>query len=295
MQQHEIERLNAFFAQSDEAGKTNAEKAGYDASQPDQRSAGVITDEAGRFIGLGIHIQNENVYPIEQFELFLRDKDLTGRLDLSRCRDVVFIDVYRNRISAADVHGMDSLRILGLQCNEIAALDVGTLFACQGIDVGKNRLSALDVSNNGELVELYIHGNRFTNIDLSHNPKLKYFWCNDNRISMLDTTANPLLRHLDCTNNPLTGLVACAPGSDGAGKIALHAEAGGYVGVKFCPVYNEKWKETGEWRQTYFAYPNEGYAFDGWYDAQGGCVCTLAEWVVTYGQCADLRARFCKR
>ena len=235
------------------------------------------------------------MYPIERFELYLRDQGLSGRLDLSNCRDLVFLDVYRNRITSVNVERQTSMRILGLQDNAISSLDVSTLSACQGIDVGKNRLTALDVSQNGELVELYLHENALTSVELSHNPKLKYFWCNGNRISSLDTTKNPLLRHLDCRDNPLTDLVACAPGTDGAGRIELHADEGGYIGVKLCPVYTPQWKETGEWRQTYFAYPKEGYEFDCWYDDREDCICELPEWAVEYGQCASLRARFIKQ
>ena len=291
MESHEIEQLRTFFALSDAEGVTNAEKIGV--SDPGV-CPGVVRDADGRCIGFGIHILNESVYPIEKFELYLRDKGLVGRLDLSNWRDLVFVDVYRNQIDAADVAGDTSLRILGLQDNRISELDVTTLSACQGIDVGKNRLRTLDVSQNGELVELYIHGNAFSNIDLSHNPKLKYFWCNGNQIARLDTTKNPLLRHLDCRDNPLTSVVACAPNSDGVGRIELFAEEGGYVGVKFCPVYTPQWKETGEWQQTYFAYPKAGYAFDCWHDEREDCICVLPEWVVEYGQCAKIFARFIK-
>ena len=43
---------------------------------------------------------------------------------------------------------------------------------------------------------------------------------------------------------------------------------GGYVGMQFNPIYNAQRKETGEWQQTYYAYPGEGYAFDCW--TEGG-------------------------
>lgn len=291
MERHETEQLRALFAERDAEGVSNAEKIG--AASPEE-CPGVVLDAAGRFIGFGIHILNESVYPIEKFTLYLRDKGLCGHLDLSNCRELVFTDVYRNRISSVNVAGETAMRILGLQDNCISELDVTTLSACQGIDVGKNRLRALDVSQNAELVELYIHGNEFTEMDIRHNPKLKYFWCNGNRIARLDTRVNPLLRHLDCRDNPLTYLIACAPGSDGREEIELTALEGGYIGMKFCPVYTPQWKETGEWQQTYFAYPLAGYSFAGWYDGKGACVSTLSEWVVEYGQAAKLAARFVK-
>ena len=112
MRELEKKRIAAFLSQTDENGVTNAEKAGGSTAAPDG-CPGVIQDADGRFIGFGIHILNESVYPIEKFELFLRDKDLTGRLDLSGCSDLVFLDVYRNAISSADVTGQTAMRILG--------------------------------------------------------------------------------------------------------------------------------------------------------------------------------------
>lgn len=57
-------------------------------------------------------------------------------------------------------------------------------------------------------------------------------------------------------------------------------------------MYNAQWKETGEWQQSYYAYPAEGYAFDGWYDEAGEKVSDEAEWLDEYGTSRVLTARF---
>jgi Leucine-rich repeat (LRR) protein len=169
---------------------------------------------------------------------------------------MVFLDLYNNRISSVTLGSMKSMRILGLQNNRISRLDPRGLPACQGIDAGKNRLTELDVSQNPELVELYINDNDFRQIDISHNPKLKYFYCHNNGITALDTTCNPLLRHLNATNNPLREIRSLAPQQKERLPLSLTAADGGYVGLQFNPVYNAQWKETGEWQQSYYAYPN---------------------------------------
>ena len=253
--------------------------------------AGVVLQD-GKLIGFGIHIFNEDIYPLQSFEIYLRSCALEGKLDLSGCADLLFVDLYHNAIEAIDVSGNQALRILGLQDNRIERLDVRSLKACQGIDVGKNRLSALDVSRNAALVELYINDNAFTQIDLSHNPKLKYFYCHNNGITSLDTTANPLLRHLDATGNPLRSIRALAPQREEQLPLELTAEGSGTVGLKFNPVYNAQWKETGEWQQTYFADPSESAVFDGWYDAQGTLLSREPFWQDTYGASRILTARF---
>ena len=184
------------------------------------------------------------------------------------------------------------MRILGLQNNDISALDVSGLPVVQGIDIGKNRISQLDVSANPELVELYINDNAFSEIDLSHNRRLKYFYCQNNHIETLDTTHNPLLRHLNATGNPLREIRAWAPQRAEPLPLTLHSNSGGHVGLRFNPVYNAQWKETGEWQQSYEAYPSEGYRFAGWYDETAALVSDQAIWIDEYGASRVLTARF---
>ena len=253
--------------------------------------AGVVLRD-GKLIGVGIHIYNEDIYPLQSFEIYLRNCGLGGPLDLSGFADLLFVDLYHNEIAAIDVSGDASLRILGVQDNQIQSLDVRSLKACQGIDAGKNRLSALDVSQNAELVELYINDNDFASIDLSKNQKLKYFYCHNNHITSLDTTANPLLRHLDATGNPMKQIRSLAPQRDEWLPLELTAEGPGTIGLKFNPVYNAQWKETGEWQQTYFAYPEPGAVFTGWYDPAGTLLSRDPVWQDAYGSSRILTARF---
>ena len=311
MTESEKKNILAFFAEADENGITNAEKAAKlskvirrvattDKSKSFEEAEAVgeseypvgMVVENGRLIGLGIHIFNEDVYPLQSFEIYLRGCELTGHLNLSECKDMVFLDLYRNKINSVTVGNMPSMRILGLQDNDIASLDVRGLPVCQGIDAGKNRLKSIDVSRNSELVELYINDNRFTKIDLSHNKKLKYFYCHNNSITELDTTANPLLRHLDATGNPIKKIHCLAPQREGALPLSLTADDGGCVGLKFNPVYNAQWKETGAWQQSYYAYPDEGRSFDGWYDENGVLISREESRIDEYGASRVLTAKF---
>ena len=312
MNNHDLEAIRAFFAQTDESGISNEEKArtrshvirridttpkdrSFEDADDTQHVEGLpigVVEVDGKFVGFGIHILNEDVYPLRSFEIYLRGCDLVGHLDLSGCQDVVFVDLYRNRVSSIDVTGMPALRILGLQGNEIAAIDPTELPACQGIDAGFNRLTGIDVSHNPELVELYVNDNAVESLDTSRNPKLKYLRCQNNRLASLDTTFNPLLRHLYATGNPLKSIRALAPGGDGSLPLELSAETGGCIGLSFNPIYNAQWKETGEWEQSYHAYPDEGFSFAGWYDEVGTHVSAEADWNDEYGSSRQLTARF---
>lgn len=287
MKEHELKKMKAFFSQDN-----NAAKAGGSIDDVEHIPGVIVKDN--KLIGLGIHILNESVYPIEKFELYLRDKNLSGELDLSECKDMIFLDVYRNNIASVKCYNMPKMRIFGVQDNDLTSLDVTTLPACQGIDAGKNKISEIDISKNSELVEFYIHYNEFKKIDISHNKKLKYFYCNDNHIEYLDATNNPLLRHLDATNNPMKEIKALAPQTEKPLPLNIKASEGGYIGLKFNPVYTPQWKETGEWQQRYYAYPIDGYEFEGWYE-NNKKVSDDAVWIDVYGTSRKLVAKFYKK
>ncbi len=285
------ETLHKILRRVDTTNKNQSVEEGNDQNLNSDYPFGVAV-ENGKIVGFGIHIFNEDVYPLQSFEIYLRNCDLVGSLDLSNYTDMVFLDVYNNRLTGVVSKNMPSMRIFGVQNNQITELDVTEMPACQGIDAGKNKLKSIDVSKNPELVELYINDNDFTDIDLSHNPKLKYFYCHNNRITKLDTTANPLLRHLNASGNPMKSIKSYAPQRETLLPLTLTAENGGCVGLMYNPIYNAQWKETGEWEQTYFAYPDEGYAFDGWYDKNGKKLSSEAKWVDEYGASRELTAKF---
>ncbi len=301
------DRLESFLDLKDENGQTNRKmiaenqkvirrvaetdrSKSFEESDTAETFDGIVS-ENGKTVGFGIHIFNEDVYPLQSFEIYLRNCGLHGCLDLDGRKDMVFLDVYHNRISSVRCGMLPAMRIFGVQDNLIEDLDVTGLPACQGIDAGMNRLKELDVSKNPELVELYINDNSFTEIDLSHNPKLKYFYCHNNHIAGLDTRTNPLLRHLNATGNPMKAIRSLAPQRESALPLELYAGDGGCVGLKFNPVYNAQWKETGEWQQSYYAYPDAGFRFDGWYE-NGTKVSEEETWIDEYGASRILQARF---
>lgn len=98
--------------------------------------------------------------------------------------------------------------------------------------------------------------------------------------------------NMDCLDNPLISVKACAPQREDVMPLELYAGSGGYVGLKFCPVYTPQWKETGVWQQRYAAYPQEGRVFTGWFSENGACLSTESIWVDEYGMSRVLEARF---
>ena len=82
-----------------------------------------------------------------------------------------------------------------------------------------------------------------------------------------------------------------APQREEALPLELYAGAGGCVGLKFNPIYNAQWKETGQWQQSYYAYPDEGFRFVGWYE-NGAKVSEEETWIDEYGTSRILQAEF---
>ena len=305
----EMAQLEAFLAYRDETSLSNREKIdsyrkvirrtaatdrsrSYEAAEAaDDLTRYGIVAEADKLIGFGIHIFNEDIYPLQSFEIYLRGCELSGLLDLSGCADLLYVDLYHNRIEDIFLQDLPEVRILGLQDNRISHLDVSEMPLVLGIDAGQNALTELDVRQNPELRELYVNDNRLTEIGLSACPELKYFYCHNNGITALDTTANPKLRHLNAMHNPMKTIRALAP-QNGAGlPLELTAGDGGYVGLRFNPVYNAQWKETGEWEQLYEAVPQPGHVFAGWYE-NGRRISEETQWKDEYGTSRILQAVF---
>ncbi len=298
--------MSAFYAQKDEKGITNRKKIETNQqvirrietdNNPNDfekvlyKSDGVVIRE-GRFIGFGINISNSNVYPPLNFEIYLRNCDLVGELDLSDKPDMLFIDVFHNRISKINLKNSSAIKVLGLQDNILSELDISDLAQCQGVDAGYNRISEIDVSKNSELIELYVNNNKLKNIDLSGCPKLNHFYCHENEITKLDTRFNPELENLNATENPMKEIYSTAPKSNGALPLQLFAENGGYVGLRFTSGYNYRQKNSVELDQRYFAMPEEGFSFDGWYAPNGEVISKKAIFEDTYGTSRILTARF---
>lgn len=87
-------------------------------------------------------------------------------------------------------------------------------------------------------------------------------------------------------------ILSLAPQQSERQPLELYAGCGGTVGLKFNPVYNAQWKETGEWQQSYYSYPEERYRFVGWQDEGGNMVSANAVWIDAYGSSRILKAVF---
>jgi len=129
------------------------------------------------------------------------------------------------------------------------------------VNFSNGNLMKLDVSKGEYITELYVQGNRLEEIDLTNNRNI---------------------RILDCTDNPLKYIKGMAP--SGSGDLIIEACKGGSVGLRYSP-------DEG---QQYFAYADEGYRFEGWYDILGDRLSRDKVWEDDYGASREIVAMFVK-
>ncbi len=126
-------------------------------------------------------------------------------------------------------------------------------------------------------------GSGLRKLDVSKGTDITELYVQDNCLDEIDLTNNRRIRILDCTGNPLKYIKGFAPGS--GEFLGIEAARGGSVGLKYSP-------EDG---QRYFAYPDEGYVFGGWYNALGDRLSKETAWSGEYGCGMEIVAMFIKR
>ena len=206
---HDYQKMVAFFEQTDENGVRNGEKLSedYDPTDPETwweyddgywRRRVEWTTVAGEYRLYEIFFggSSNDAHPLE----------LVGFLDVSGCAALEALDCDGNELTELDVSGCTALTGLACSGNQLTELDVSTntglvRLACYG-----NQLTELDISANAALEELTCYGNQLTELDISTNTELVWLYCSENQLTELDVSANAALEILNCSGNQLTEL-----------------------------------------------------------------------------------------
>ena len=234
---HDYQKMVAFFEQTDENGVRNGEKLSenYDPTDPgtwwkydDGYCRGNIewTTVAGEYRLYEIFFGGSSNYahPLELVGFLdvsgctalteVRcwsggDIQLTG-LDVSECVALAELYCAGNELTELDVSGCAALEVLHCSRNEIMELDVSNCTALTRLDCGRNELTELDVSGCTGLDRLDCSENQLTEINVSGCTALTGLGCSGNQFTELDVSTNTGLLWLDCSGNQLTELVVSA-------------------------------------------------------------------------------------
>ena len=218
---HDYQKMVAFFEQTDENGVRNGEKLSenYDPTDPGTwreydgdycRGDITWTTVAGEYRLCDIFFGGIGNYALPL--------ELVGFLDVSGCTALTEVRCWSSgdiQLTGLDVSGCTALE--ELHCvrlsyadyysyNGIVELNVSNCTALTDIYCSGNQLTELDVSTNAELYELDCSGNQLTELDVSTNAELVWLSCSGNQLTELDVGANKGLRTFVCFGNQLTNL-----------------------------------------------------------------------------------------
>ena len=272
---HDYQKMVAFFEQTDENGVRNGEKLSWDYDPTDPRTwRGYDGDYCRGSIGWTIVAGEYRLY-----EIFFGGRsngndaeplELVGFLDVSGCTALAEVrcsSLGDIQLTGLDVSGCAALEALACDGNELTELDVSGCTALTSLDCIENQLTELDVSANAALERLICYENQLTELDVSANTELRRLWCSGNQLTELDVSANAALEWLSCSENHLTELdLSNNPRID---IDTISAEGSGFIGVGT--------DEIDDFCFYIKAASVPGNSFCGWYAVDGTLLSTNVE------------------
>ena len=218
---HDYQKMVAFFEQTDENGVRNGEKLSenYDPTDPGTwreydgdycRGDITWTTVAGEYRLCDIFFGGIGNYALPL--------ELVGFLDVSGCTALTEVRCWSSgdiQLTGLDVSGCTALE--ELHCvrlsyadyysyNGIVELNVSNCTALTDIYCSGNQLTELDVGANKGLRTFVCFGNQLTNLDVGANKGLRTLYCSGNQLTELDVSTNAELSELDCSDNHMTEL-----------------------------------------------------------------------------------------
>ena len=199
---HDYQKMVAFFEQTDENGVRNGEKLSenYDPTDP-----GTWWEADGSEIGVEWTVDDDE-YRICEIRIGSSSLGMMGNLDVSGCIDLDRLDCSENQLTEINVSGCTALTDIDCSNNKLTELNVSTNTELYTLRCYGNQLTELDVSENTWLYELYCFGNELVRIDISGCIDLDGLDCSENQLTELDLSGNTYLRWLDCSWNRITEL-----------------------------------------------------------------------------------------
>ena len=231
---HDYQKMVAFFEQTDENGVRNGEKLSedYDPTDPEtwweydgDYCRGIVewTTVAGEYRLYNIFFGGigNDALPLELVGFLdvsgctaltevrcksWGDIQLTG-LDVSGCTSLVELYCLENKLTELDVSGCAALKVLDCSWTLLTKLDVSGCAALEALECRGNWLTELDVSAKTELYDLDCSLNHLlTELDVSGCAALEILDCYGNDLTELDVSECAALEELDCDYNHMTEL-----------------------------------------------------------------------------------------
>ena len=120
------------------------------------------------------------------FSLILRNKGMTGALDVSGLPSLNYLFCENNHLTELNLSGLTGLADLNCSGNQLTELNLSGLTRLNTLNCSGNQLTELDLSGLTRLAGLNCSGNQLTELNLSGITGLTDLYCSGNQLTELD-------------------------------------------------------------------------------------------------------------
>ena len=131
------------------------------------------------------------------------NKQTLTALNVQGLTSLKVLECYHNQLTELNVHGLTSLRELSCENNQLTALNVQGLTALQGLDCYYNQLPELNVQGLTALQKLSCWSNQLPELNVQGLTALQKLYCSENQLTALNVQGLTALKELDCYRNKL--------------------------------------------------------------------------------------------
>ena len=281
--QHDVEKLRAFFNLQGQSSYTNGRAIngdGYDENDPSTWTSCTWTSggrlETISFSNCGWAVVGDldlsdctALTNVTASDCFMTGINVTGCPELRR------LVLTGDRITELDVTTNPKLELLWFKQNSVSHIDITNCHLLQSFDCTSNNISVLDVTQCPQLTILRASNNSIGAIDVSNCPLLTELNIKSNLLSALDISNLTQLIRIYCFGNLLTKLDLSV--MNGGVSYEIKAVGSGYIGTK-CYTDPE-----GQPVIHGSSEAMEGESFLGWY-VNGECISTEEHTPCLFGQ-----------
>ncbi len=166
-------------------------------------------------------------YEKGRLNLYLSDRKLKGKINLSGCKALESLRCSKNQISEINVSNCPLLNYIDATNVGLKSINLEGCLSINRLSVPYNPLTDIDIAWSSTISELQVHdcnlttidlercewlstvgvnNNRLRDINIPRRGHLRLFFCYSNELSTLDLSNTPLLQLLNCGENNLTEL-----------------------------------------------------------------------------------------
>ena len=137
-------------------------------------------------------------------ETYYPEDSTIRKVDVSRMRDLVSLNLSGSKISQLSVKNNKKLEVLNVHGTNLKKLNLSVNKKLQTLDVGSTKIKKLDLSANKKIRELDVSHTKIRTLNLSANKKIREFRCGNNRITKMFSLPNPeRVELLDISNTKM--------------------------------------------------------------------------------------------